>query len=243
MSCFAFKDKCTIVQQLDDKVYSCECRFGHNFMHNIDDDNWCGVCETEEYRQSVIDDHNKRFASIGVDYRIFDMDKFGKAQTICDSNHVDKHDIDDMPIECSKCEVKNITESVLNMRDTSENDNSQTYSDDWSSEGANTDYNTDDVEEMDSWLCEQEDQEEDQEENQEENIWGLSQEESQEEEEKWRGEEESGEFMLFKMDKTDGLRNNTVLLNEAGKYVNFIIQKKENHDINLAFEHSLNLII
>lgn len=100
----------------DGDLYDCECRFGHLFTYDINKpDTWCYFCENPVYRQTIIDDHNKRFKMMGVKHALFDMDKYGKVQLICDSNHVFADDLDTIPSECPKCEAYEMTQSVVNM--------------------------------------------------------------------------------------------------------------------------------
>jgi hypothetical protein len=72
------------------------------------------MCENGGFRQMLIDKHNANFVSLKVQYQIFNLDKYGKADIMCQSDHVDSCDIDDLPGECPKCERNNVVETTDN---------------------------------------------------------------------------------------------------------------------------------
>ena len=87
--------------------YLCKCRNAHLFVYDHKQSNWCELCNNSAFRQSKIDKFNKDSDKLNLGYKIFEMDKYGVASIICNSDHVDLCDIDDLPGECFKCERVN----------------------------------------------------------------------------------------------------------------------------------------
>ena len=85
---------------------TCKCRFNHKFICTKDDD-WCGICETSDFNESLISEINTELVELDNNLKVLSINKYGIAQLKCKKTHFIKYDIDNIPNTCNKCHLLN----------------------------------------------------------------------------------------------------------------------------------------